>query len=55
MNLSVNANQLPIKNLRKSVIAGSIGVLVHWFDWALYAYMASTIARRTARLPAALL
>ena len=44
MNLSVNANQLPIKNLRKSVIAGSIGVLVHWFDWALYAYMASTIA-----------
>lgn len=32
------------KSLRKSVTAGSIGVLVHWFDWAIYAYMASTIA-----------
>lgn len=32
------------KSLRKSVAAGSIGVLVHWFDWAIYAYMASTIA-----------
>ncbi|WP_178946119.1 MFS transporter [Kocuria sp. TGY1127_2] len=32
------------KSLRKSVIAGSIGVLVHWFDWAVYAYLASTIA-----------
>ncbi|MBC9943646.1 MFS transporter [Leucobacter sp. cx-328] len=32
------------RNLRKSVVAGSIGVLVHWFDWAVYAYMASTLA-----------
>lgn len=32
------------KSLRKSVVAGSIGVLVHWFDWAVYAYMASTIS-----------
>jgi MHS family proline/betaine transporter-like MFS transporter len=32
------------KGLQKSVIAGSIGVLVHWFDWAVYAYMATTIA-----------
>ena len=27
------------KGLQKSVVAGSIGVLVHWFDWAVYAYM----------------
>ncbi|GAA1574407.1 MFS transporter [Leucobacter aridicollis] len=32
------------KSLRKSVVAGSIGVLVHWFDWAVYAYLAGTIA-----------
>lgn len=32
------------RGLRKSVVAGSIGVLVHWFDWAVYAYMATTIA-----------
>lgn len=32
------------KSLRKSVVAGSIGVLVHWFDWAVYAYMANTIS-----------
>lgn len=32
------------KGLRKSVVAGSIGVLVHWFDWAIYAYLAGTIA-----------
>lgn len=25
--------------------AGSIGVLVHWFDWAVYAYLATTIAK----------
>nr|WP_225751398.1 MFS transporter [Pseudoclavibacter sp. Marseille-Q3772] len=33
------------KNLRLSVFAGSIGVLVHWFDWAVYAYMATTISQ----------
>ncbi|NJC23655.1 MHS family proline/betaine transporter-like MFS transporter [Arthrobacter pigmenti] len=32
------------KGLRKSVTAGSIGVFVHWFEWAIYAYLASTIA-----------
>lgn len=32
------------KSIRKSVVAGSIGVFVHWFDWAIYAYLASTIA-----------
>lgn len=30
--------------LRKSIIGGSIGVWVHWFDWAVYAYLATTIA-----------
>ncbi|MFD1211926.1 MFS transporter [Arthrobacter sp. GCM10027362] len=33
------------KGLRKSVAAGSIGVFVHWFEWAVYAYLASTIAK----------
>lgn len=32
------------RGLQKSVVAGAIGVLVHWFDWAVYAYMATTIA-----------
>ncbi|MCZ2849824.1 MFS transporter [Modestobacter sp. VKM Ac-2978] len=32
------------KGLRTSLIAGSIGVFVHWFDWAIYAYLATTIA-----------
>ncbi|QIK64851.1 MHS family MFS transporter [Leucobacter viscericola] len=32
------------KSLRKNVVAGSIGVLVHWFDWAVYAYLAGTLA-----------
>ncbi|MDT7620985.1 MAG: transporter, family, proline/betaine transporter [Pseudonocardiales bacterium] len=30
--------------LRRSIVAGAIGVLVHWFDWAVYAYLATTIA-----------
>ncbi len=30
--------------LRRSVAAGAVGVFVHWFDWAAYAYLASTIA-----------
>lgn len=33
------------KGLRSSIIAGSIGVLVHWFDWAVYAYLATTMAK----------
>lgn len=32
------------KGLRKSLVAGSIGVFVHWFDWAVYAYLATTMA-----------
>jgi len=31
------------KSLKKSVAAGSVGVLVHWFDWAVYAYLATTL------------
>ncbi|MEW2293045.1 MFS transporter [Streptomyces sp. NPDC006743] len=30
--------------LRRSVIAGAVGVFVHWFDWAAYAYLAGTVA-----------
>ncbi|MQA09042.1 MAG: MFS transporter [Pseudonocardiaceae bacterium] len=30
--------------LKRSIVAGAIGVLVHWFDWAIYAYLATTIA-----------
>ncbi|WP_208719720.1 MFS transporter [Amycolatopsis circi] len=30
--------------LRRSVAAGAVGVFVHWFDWAAYAYLAGTIA-----------
>ncbi|MFD1859415.1 MFS transporter [Aeromicrobium camelliae] len=33
------------KGLRRSLVAGSVGVFVHWFDWALYAYLATTIAK----------
>jgi MHS family proline/betaine transporter-like MFS transporter len=44
----VNTNkiegQISRKGLRTSVTAGSIGVFVHWFEWAIYAYLASTIA-----------
>ncbi|MGJ0184654.1 MFS transporter [Corynebacterium glyciniphilum] len=32
------------RTLRRSVVAGSVGVLVHWFDWAVYAYLATTIS-----------
>lgn len=38
-------DQVGQKGLRKSVAAGSIGVLVHWFDWAIYAYLAVTIGK----------
>ncbi|MDR7303599.1 MFS transporter [Haloactinomyces albus] len=30
--------------VKRSIVAGAIGVLVHWFDWAIYAYMSTTIA-----------
>ncbi|MFI5657109.1 MFS transporter [Streptomyces sp. NPDC051684] len=31
--------------LRRSVAAGAVGVFVHWFDWAAYAYLAGTVAK----------
>lgn len=43
-NESVNAD-ISTKGLRKSVVAGSIGVFVHWFDWAVYAYLSTTLAQ----------
>lgn len=33
------------QTLIKSIVAGSIGVFVHWFDWAIYAYLSATIAQ----------
>ena len=30
--------------LRRSVAAGAVGVFVHWFEWAAYAYLAGTVA-----------
>ncbi|GAA3754382.1 MHS family proline/betaine transporter-like MFS transporter [Spinactinospora alkalitolerans] len=33
------------KDLRRSVFAGSVGVFIHWFDWAIYAYLATTMAQ----------
>ncbi|MDO9377388.1 MAG: MFS transporter [Nocardioidaceae bacterium] len=43
---NVDAREDPTPaGLRKSLVAGSIGVFVHWFDWAVYAYLATTMAR----------
>ena len=36
--------QVDTPRLKRSVVAGAIGVLVHWFDWAIYAYLSTTIA-----------
>ena len=44
MNTKNIEGQISRKGLRTSVAAGSIGVFVHWFEWAIYAYLASTIA-----------
>lgn len=33
-----------VVTLRRSVVAGAVGVFVHWFDWAAYAYLAGTVA-----------
>lgn len=30
--------------VRKSIIGGAVGVWVHWFDWAVYAYLGTTLA-----------
>lgn len=45
MSISSSVDHVSQKGLRKSVAAGSIGVLVHWFDWAIYAYLATTIGK----------
>ncbi len=45
MDTTIADDRTTQKGLRRSVVAGSIGVLVHWFDWAVYAYMATTIAK----------
>lgn len=44
MNTNNIEGRISRKGLRTSVTAGSIGVFVHWFEWAIYAYLASTIA-----------
>ncbi|GLY69695.1 MFS transporter [Amycolatopsis taiwanensis] len=41
---TVAEQQVDAATLRRSLIGGSIGVLVHWYEWAIYAYLASTIA-----------
>ena len=41
-DVAVKANRA---DLRLSVFAGSVGVFVHWFDWAIYAYLATTMAQ----------
>lgn len=45
MAAPISADLTTQKGLRSSVVAGSIGVLVHWFDWAVYAYLATTMAK----------
>ena len=40
-SLTVEASKT---GLRRNIFAGAIGVLVHWFDWAVYAYLATTIS-----------
>lgn len=30
--------------VRKSIVGGAVGVWVHWFDWAIYAYLGATLA-----------
>lgn len=44
MNTNSTEARIHRKGLRTSITAGSIGVFVHWFEWAIYAYLASTIA-----------
>lgn len=34
-----------VATLRRSIAAGAVGVFVHWFDWAAYAYLAGTVAK----------
>ncbi|MFW6773498.1 MFS transporter [Nocardioides sp. CPCC 205120] len=45
MNNSTLVEEPPREGLRKSLVAGSVGVFVHWFDWAVYAYLATTMAK----------
>lgn len=42
-NLDTRKTASP-QELRRNTIAGAIGVLVHWFDWAVYAYLATTLS-----------
>lgn len=44
MSHDLSKQGLSEKSLKKSLIAGTIGVFVHWFDWAIYAYLAGTLA-----------
>ncbi|MEU1089805.1 MFS transporter [Streptomyces sp. NPDC005576] len=37
--------EAPPANLRKLVLAGSVGALVEWYDFAVYAYLATVMAR----------
>jgi len=39
-----NTARVDQKSVKKSIAAGSVGVFVHWFDWAIYAYLASTLS-----------
>jgi MHS family proline/betaine transporter-like MFS transporter len=41
---STDPHDVDSATLRRSIVAGSVGVLVHWFDWAVYAYLATTIS-----------
>ncbi len=45
VELTLSGDKVEEKGLKKSLLAGSIGVLVHWFDWAVYAYLATTMAQ----------
>ncbi|NAZ77043.1 MFS transporter [Kineococcus sp. T13] len=49
MHMPENTAALPLQKaadpaaLRRSIAAGAVGVFVHWFDWAIYAYLAGTL------------
>lgn len=44
MNAGLTVDRNLKRELRRNIVAGAIGVFVHWFDWAIYAYLATTIA-----------
>lgn len=45
MNNELSETTVSGKSLRKNVVAGTIGIFVHWFDWAIYAYLSATLAQ----------